>query len=201
MDLWGPATTASIGGKRYFLTVYDDFSHHVDLYFLKNKSDALASLKEFTAKAETQTGRKIKQIRSDGGGEFTGNAAKAFYLDKEIQHLLVPPGAHAQNGRVERVHLTLLNLVRTFLIDTGLPPSFWAEAASYAAYIRNRTPCKPSNRIPDDIWYGKAKAHSHLHPFGCKVFYRHHEAISKLSPRYSAMGHIIGTTSYRIWDQ
>ena len=92
VDLWGPATTASIGGKRYFLTVYDDFSHHIDLYFLKNKSDALASLKEFTAKAETQTGRKIKQICSDGGGEFTGNAAKAFYSDKGIQHLLVPPG-------------------------------------------------------------------------------------------------------------
>lgn len=157
VDLWGPATATSMGGKRYFLTCYDDFSQHINLYFLANKSDALAALKEYSTMAETQTGRKIKQIRSDGGGEFNSNAATAFYKQKGIEHLLVPPGSHQQNGRVERVHLTILNLVRTYLTDCTLPPTLWAEAASYAAYMRNRTPCKPSNNIPDDLWYGKKK--------------------------------------------
>jgi transposase InsO family protein len=141
VDLWGPATATSLGGKRYFLTCYDDFSHHINLYFLANKSDALAALKEYSTMAEIQTGRKIKQIRSDGGGEFNSNAAVLFYKQKGIEHLLVPPGSHQQNGRVERVHLTILNLVRTYLTDCTLPPTFWAEAASYAAYMQNRTPC------------------------------------------------------------
>lgn len=203
VDLWGPATTPSMGGKRYFLTCYDDYSHHINLYFLASKSDALGALKEYATMAETQTGRKIKQLRSDGGGEFTSNAAILFYKQKGIEHLLVPPGSHQQNGRVERVHLTILNLVRTYLTDCALSQSFWAEAASYAAYIRNRTPCKPSNNIPDDLWYGKTKSHSHLQPFGCKLYYRRHHAISKLEPRYSEgilMGYIPGTTSYRVWD-
>ncbi len=33
-------------------------------------------------------------------------------LAKGIEHIKVPPDAHAQNGRVERVHLTTLNVVR-----------------------------------------------------------------------------------------
>jgi hypothetical protein len=43
-----------MGGKRYFLTCYDQFSHHIDLCFLANKFDALAALKEFSTMAETQ---------------------------------------------------------------------------------------------------------------------------------------------------
>jgi transposase InsO family protein len=165
VDLWGPATATSMGGKQYFLSCYDDFSHHINLYFLATKFDALAALKEYATMAETQTGRKIKQIRSDGGGEFVSHAALSFYKHKGIEHLLVPFGSHPQNGRVERVHLTILNLVRTYLTDCALSPTYWAEAASYVAYIRNRTPCKPSNNISDDIWYNKKKSHSHLQPW------------------------------------
>jgi hypothetical protein len=33
-------------------------------------------------------------------------------------------------------HLTLLNDVRTILIASGLPHSYWAEAVCYAACVR-----------------------------------------------------------------
>jgi len=119
--------------------------------------------------AETQTGREIKRIRSDGGGEHNSNAATAFYRTTGIELLLVPPGFHQQDGRGERVYLTILNLVRSYLTDCTLPPTVWAEAALDAAYIQNRTPCKPSGSIPDDLWYGKKKSHLHLQLFGCQV--------------------------------
>jgi hypothetical protein len=70
-----------------------------------------------------------------------------------IQHIRVPLDAHAQNGRVEHVHFTILNRGPTYLIDTGLPQSFGPEAVSYAAYTRNRTPCGPQSAIPDDKWF------------------------------------------------
>jgi hypothetical protein len=101
-----------------------------------------------------------------------------------IQHIRVPPDAHAQNGRVERVHLTILNLVRTYLIDTGPPQSFWAECASYATYSRNRTPCGPQSAIPDNKWFGKSKRHDHFHAFGSTAYFRDHRHNSKLSPHY-----------------
>jgi hypothetical protein len=124
--------------------------------------------------------------------------------DSGINHVKIPPDAHAQNGRVERVHLTILNLVRTLLLDSKLPTPFGAEAASYACYMRNHTPCGPKGEIPDDKWCGKQKSHDHLHPFGQKAFYRFAKSSSKLSARYTAgivLGYVEGTTNYRVWDK
>jgi len=124
-------------------------------------------------------------------------------ISKGIEHVNTPPNAHAQNGRVERVHLTVLNGVRTVLTHCGLGPEFWAEAANYIAYTRNRTPCGPEHKIPDDCWRNKLNRHDHLQPFGCKVFYRDHRQINKLQPRYKEallMGYQDGTHNYRVWD-
>jgi hypothetical protein len=107
IDLWGPAAVTFIGGARYFLTCYDDYSRKVHLSFLKQRSD----------------------------GQFTSKEWDNYMRQIGIQHIRVPPAAHVQNGRVKHVRLTILNLVRTYLINTGLPQSFWAECASYAAYL------------------------------------------------------------------
>lgn len=105
---------------RYFLTVYDDYSHRISLTLMRAKSEALQGFKNFVSHAENQTGHKVKYVRSDRGGEFTSSAFERFIKEKGIEHVLVPPGAHAQNGRVERAHLTILNGVRTLLVETGL---------------------------------------------------------------------------------
>lgn len=193
VDIWGPARVASYGGSKYFLTCYDDYSHHIAVYFIRTKGGALKALKDQIALAENQTSHKVKKIRSDGGGEFMSRAARAYYGEKGIQHLLVPPASHAQNGRVERVHLTLLDSVRTFLTAAGLPTNLSAEAASHAAYTRNHVPAKPNNITPLEAWSGKPADYSKLQPFGAKVFFRRHEAISKLDPRY-AEGVLLGYT-------
>ena len=64
---------------------------------------------------ERQLEVKVKTIRSDNGGEFTSNAMTEYLLQRGIEHQLVPPAAHAQNARVERVHLTIMDGVRTLL--------------------------------------------------------------------------------------
>jgi hypothetical protein len=71
IDLWGPATTTSTGSSRYFLTCYDDYTHRIDLSFLKLKSDAFVAMTNCIAKVERQLDCKVKMIRSDNGGEFT----------------------------------------------------------------------------------------------------------------------------------
>ena len=60
----------SIGGSFYFLTFIDDFSKNVWVYFLKQKSETFTRFKEFKAEAEKQSGRFVKVLRSDGGGEY-----------------------------------------------------------------------------------------------------------------------------------
>lgn len=143
-------------------------------------------------------------MRSDRGGEFTPSAFERFIKEKGIEHVLVPPGAHAQNGRVERAHLTILNGIRTLLVETGLPASLWGEAAKYIAFSRN---CSfgTNKTIPFESWYGKRLQFIRLHAFGEKVFFRDHTNTNKLQPRYHR-GRFMGyasdssTSSYRVLD-
>ncbi|KAH0654835.1 hypothetical protein KY285_029717 [Solanum tuberosum] len=60
-DLWGPSKVPSLGGKRYMMTVTDDFSRKVWVYFLRHKNEAFLKFKNFKALVENQTGRKIKK--------------------------------------------------------------------------------------------------------------------------------------------
>jgi hypothetical protein len=123
-------------------------------------------------------------------------------LQHGIQHVQVPPDAHAQNDRVERVHLTILDDVRTVLLRSGLPAKYWAEAANYSAYTRNHTPSN-NKQTPLDVWTGNKTTIDHLYRFGCKLFFRDHWQTSKLQPWYSEgrlLGYVDGSHTYRVLD-
>jgi len=53
------------------MLVIDDYSRMIWVAFLKEKSEAFAKFKIFKALTENQTGRKVKAIRFDRGGEFS----------------------------------------------------------------------------------------------------------------------------------
>ena len=85
--------------------------------FLKRKSDAYSAMVNYIAKEERQINHKVKMIRSDNGGEFISNQWRQFMSQHGIKHIQVPPGAHLQNGRVERAYLTILNgVIEDFLV-------------------------------------------------------------------------------------
>ena len=42
----------------------------IQVYFLKEKSEALEKFKEFKASVETESGQSIKALRADRGGEY-----------------------------------------------------------------------------------------------------------------------------------
>jgi hypothetical protein len=76
MDLCGPSRKEGTGKENYFMLVIDDYSRLTWVVFLKEKSKAFAKFKHFKALTENQTGRKIKAIRSDRGGEFSSRKFK-----------------------------------------------------------------------------------------------------------------------------
>ena len=69
-DVWGPYSTASIGGAYYFVSFIDDYSRKVWVYVMKAKSEVFEKFKVWLALVENQTGRKLKILRSDNGGEY-----------------------------------------------------------------------------------------------------------------------------------
>jgi hypothetical protein len=70
-DVCGPMTVASLNGCLYYVLFIDDHFRKTWIYFLKNKDGVLAKFQEFKAQVENLTGRKIKRLRSNNGGEYT----------------------------------------------------------------------------------------------------------------------------------
>ena len=69
-DISGPIPTTSMIGSRYVITFIDDLSRFTWVQFLKKKSEVPGKIIDFKASVENATGRKIKYLRYDNGGEY-----------------------------------------------------------------------------------------------------------------------------------
>ena len=73
LDVCGPMSVQSFSGYNYCVTFIDDYSKKTRIYFLKAKSKVFEWFWEFKILVENQTGRKIRVLRTDNGGEYTSN--------------------------------------------------------------------------------------------------------------------------------
>ena len=106
-DVAGPMPTNSINGCRYFLTFNDDYSKYYWIYFMKLKSKVFETFKSFKAMVENNFNKKIKSIRSDGGGEYVKRYFHNFYESEGIRMEHSGPYTPQQNGVVERKNKSL----------------------------------------------------------------------------------------------
>ena len=113
----------SIGGALYFVTFIDDHSRKVWLHLLKSKDQVLDAFKEFHALVERETGRKIKCVRSDNGGEYKG-PFEEYCKKYGIRLEKTPPKTPQLNGLAERMNRTIEERVRCVLSHAKLPKSF-----------------------------------------------------------------------------
>jgi transposase InsO family protein len=152
-DICGPFPN-SIGGSSYFITFVDDHSAHVDVDFLKKKSEALASFRAWKIRVEKETGQRIGKIRTDNAGELTSNEFEAYLAGDGIVHQTTAPHSSQQNGVAERINRTLEESARANLTEAGLSIGFWADAVAYGAATRNFCPTRSSldGRIPEEVW-------------------------------------------------
>ena len=59
--------------SKYELTFIDEFSRYCWVYFLKHKSKVFDLFKVFRALVENQSGRKLKILRNENGGEYVNS--------------------------------------------------------------------------------------------------------------------------------
>ncbi|KAK8931206.1 hypothetical protein KSP39_PZI016897 [Platanthera zijinensis] len=170
-DVWGPAPEPSLGEARYFVTFIDDFSRKVWIYFLKHKSEVFEKFKIWKTKVEKQTGKKVKYLRSDNGGEYTSTEFQNYCNQEGITRHLTIPGTPQQNGVAERMNRTLLERARCMRLFADLPKSFWAEAINTACYLVNRSPSMSLDlKSPQEVWSGTSVGYSDIQIFGCPVY-------------------------------
>eukprot|EP00249_Psilotum_nudum_P006059 c19429_g2_i1 orf=254-703(+) len=97
-DLCGKMQTMALGGSFYFMSLIDDYSRKIWVYFLKVKSEAFGKFKEWLAMVETETGAKLKKLRTDGGGEYISHEFETFCKHRGIRRQLTTAHTPQQNG-------------------------------------------------------------------------------------------------------
>nr|KYP39567.1 Retrovirus-related Pol polyprotein from transposon TNT 1-94 [Cajanus cajan] len=203
-DVCGPFEVPSLGGNRYFITFIDDFSKRIWLFLLGRKSEAFNCFVQFKKLVEKQSGKVIKILRSDGGGEYNNGEFASFYKKEGIIHEIVPPYTPQHNGVAERRNRTILNMARSMMKSKGLPHSFWGEAVATAAYILNLCPTKRiKEKTPEEVWSKKKPSVKHLKVFG-SICWRHipDERRRKLDDRSMKLI-LVGyhpTGAYKLYD-
>ncbi|KAH9704396.1 hypothetical protein KPL70_011449 [Citrus sinensis] len=203
-DVW-ESPDISMGGAKYMVTFIDDYSRRCWVYPIKKKSDVFLVFKEYKARVELESGKKIKCLRTDNGEEYTDSEFLTFCKQEGIQRQFTVAYTPQQNGVAERMNRTLTERIRAMLRTDGLPNSFWAEAAKTACYIVNRSPSIAIGlKTAMEMWTGKPADYSYLHAFRCPVYVMYNaQERTKLdakSRRCIFLGYVDGVKGYRLWD-
>ncbi|KAI3805308.1 hypothetical protein L1987_27551 [Smallanthus sonchifolius] len=167
MDLFGPISIRSIGGKLYCLVATDDFSRFSWVHFLGTKDETADVLQYLILSLESLCKLKVRRIRSHNGTEFKNNLLELFCLKKGIRHEFSAPYTPLQNGVAERKNRTLIETERTMLSDAKLPATFWAEAVNTACHVLNRVlVVKRHNKTCYELIKNRLPNLDYLVPFG-----------------------------------
>ena len=77
-DVCGPFLVASTAKHRYYVIFVDEYSHRCWIFFMQKKSETFSNLCEFKALVEKESGKQVKSLRSDNGGEYISGEFKDF---------------------------------------------------------------------------------------------------------------------------
>ncbi|POM77419.1 Integrase catalytic core protein [Phytophthora palmivora] len=158
--------TKTPGGSTYVVTFTDDYSRRVTVYFMKAKSDVLSKFKIFKVALENATGHRVKRLRSDNGGEYTGRQSKGYLNHCGIKHEKTVPYKPQQNGLSERMNRSLVEMARCMLYHESVDKKWWAEAVNTAAWNINRIPNLVTIKTPYEIVYKTKPQLQNLKVFG-----------------------------------
>ncbi|CAI7868683.1 unnamed protein product [Closterium sp. NIES-53] len=170
VDLVGPMKVKGDGGSLYSMTMVDDYTRLTCSFPLAKKSDgARVIIEEWLPMVERESGKRVKAIRSDHGGEFLGAEFRSWLKRHGIKQHLTTAYTPQSNGVAERANRTIIEDGRTILVDSGLPLRFWPNAIRHATVIKNRvlTHVGGQHWVPMENWSSKKPLVDMLRVFGC----------------------------------
>ena len=90
-DVCGPMPTRSLGGASYFVTFIDDATRKVWVFAMKSKDETFSCFQKFLSSVETRSGKKLKALRSDDGGEYISREFTDFCAKRRIKQEFIAP--------------------------------------------------------------------------------------------------------------
>eukprot|EP00795_Rhopilema_esculentum_P001877 gene1877-biopygen10409 len=204
-DVCGPINVESLGKSRNFVAFIDDASRYTHVYFIQHKREVLDKFKEFVNLTTNQTGKKVKKLRTDNGGEFCSKEFAKYLKERGIVHQTTTPMNPEQSGVAERMNRIIVETARSMLHHASLPTSFWAEAVSTAVFLRNRSPKVTVNKkTPFEFWYNAKPNVSNLKVFGCIAYVhvadKNRHKFDAKSKQVVFAGYPDGIKGYKLYD-
>lgn len=173
----------------------------VQVYVLKYKDHVFEKFKEWKLLVKNQIGIKVKKLRNDNGLEFCNQQFHSYCTNEGIARHKTVRLTPQQNGLVERMNRTLMDKVRSILVQSQLPKNLWVETLLTTCYLLNLSPSVALDyKTPFELWHGKPASYNSLRVFGCLSYA--HVSQGKLAPR-ALTGQFIrypeGVNGYKMW--
>ena len=113
-----------MGSFYYFITLIDNYNRRIWISFLKSKDEAFGKFKEWHVMVEKESGRKLKKVRSDRGGEFTSSEFESYYKCHGIKRQKPPPHTPQQNEVVEHKMCIICEMDKSMMKRKDFPNAF-----------------------------------------------------------------------------
>jgi transposase InsO family protein len=160
----------SFDGKKYFVTMIDDFTQHGETKAIAAKSDAPQMVQQFITDNSTPE-QFTTLIIQDRGGENLGSDHTAWLRSRGITMHNSDTEQHQQNGVAEAFNKTIEHKLQSSLQGSGLDVRHWSWIIEHhTAYVRNRSPCRRLHITPYEAWTGQRPNLSNIRKLGSRVY-------------------------------
>jgi transposase InsO family protein len=106
----------------------------------------------FKALIENQTGKILKVVGSDRGGEFSSWNFKEFCDKHGIKREYTIPRTPQQNGVFERQNRSIQQIARSMMNERNIPQTYWVEAIkSHSCIMMGYSKESKSYRLFDPV--------------------------------------------------
>ena len=120
------------------MDILDDFTGMPWAISLRSKEEAFPKLIAWQKAHENETSLTIGTYIFDNG-ELKSNKMSEWLQLQGTSLRLTAPYSSAQNGRVERLHRTLMAKARTMRLHCDCPPYLWDEFYMTATFLHSIT--------------------------------------------------------------
>jgi hypothetical protein len=186
--------------------IIDDYSRLTWVAFLKEKSEAFEKFKVFKALNENQIGKRLKEVMSNRGGEFSSKNFKEFFDNHGIKREYIIPRTPQQNGVFERQNRPVQQMGRSMMNERNIPQTYWVEEIHTTVPILNKFHLRPhSDKTPYELWFGRPASIKHFKVFGSKCYIKNNdETIGKYDDRDDEgifLGYATNSKGYRCYNK
>jgi transposase InsO family protein len=161
--VWGLDQVSLLSVSHYFFTFIDDATRKTWVYCIRKKSDVFYTFKNWKDLVENETGKRLKYLRSDNGGEYCRKEFDYYYSYHGIRREMTVPGTPQENGMSERMNRAMMECARSMRLHVGLHLQLWIYVVDIVFYLINKGPSiSLDGIIPKESWVGKKVNYSFL---------------------------------------